>query len=84
MPFSPEMLSWRATPDVNLDNLSGHHSHLYTRVLSSTGIELAEEKIPKLDEIPAENGFREHVLKCMDIYNNLRFEAKKNGCMVID
>jgi len=83
LPFSTEMLSWRATPNVNLDNLGGHHSHLYTRVLESTGIEPAEERIPKLEEIPEDNGFRDHVIKCMEIYNNLRLEAKKNGCVVI-
>jgi hypothetical protein len=84
LPFSPQMLSWRATPDVNLDNLGGHHSHLYTRVLESTGIEPVEEKIPELEQIPEENGFREHVVNCIRIYNNLRLEAEKNGCMLID
>ena len=83
MPFSLEMLSWRATPHVNLDNLDGHHSHLYSRVLSSTGIEPAEEKIPALDEISEENGFREHVAKCLAIYSNLRLEAEKNACVVV-
>ncbi len=75
--FSPEMLSWKATPEVNLDNLGGQHSHLYQRVLASTGIEPAEEKIPEIEEIPEENGFREHVIKCMEIYKNLRMEAEK-------
>jgi len=84
LPFSSDMLSWRATPDVNLDNLEGHHSHLYTRVLESTGIEPAEERTPELEEIPEENGFREHVVKCMAIYKNLRLEAEKYGCVVID
>ncbi len=84
LPFSPDMLSWRATPNVNLDNLGGHHSHLYKRVLASTGIEPAEERIPELEEIPKDNGFREHVIKCMGIYNNLKLEAEQNGCMVID
>jgi hypothetical protein len=82
LPFSPEMLSWRATPKVNLDNLGGQHSHLYTRVLNSKGIEPTEEKIPELEDILEENGFTEHVIKCLDIYNVLRLEAKKNGCAV--
>ena len=55
LPFSPEMLSWRATPNVNLDNLGGQHSHLYERVLLSTGIEPATEEIPNIEDMPAEN-----------------------------
>ena len=77
LPFSLEMLTWRSTPNVNLDNLGGHHSHLYTRVLESKGIEPAEKKITGLEEILEENGFGEHVVECMDIYYNLRLEAKK-------
>ena len=84
LPFSPEMLSWRASPQVNLDNLGGHHSHLYRRVLESTGIEPPLERIPELEEIPEENGFRDHVRRCMEIYNHLRVEAEQNGCKVID
>lgn len=76
LPFSSDMLSWRAASDVKLDNLGGHHSHLYRRVLASTGIEPADERIPEIEEIPEENGFREHVIKCMDIYENLRKEAE--------
>lgn len=80
LPFSPEMLLWRTSPEVDLDNLGGHHSHLYKRVLESTGIEPATEQIPQMDEIPERNGFREHVKRCMTIYNKLRIEADKNAC----
>ena len=81
LPFSPEMLSWRSTPNVNLDNLGGHHSHLYRRVLESTGIEPATERIPALSEIPERDGFREHLNKCMTIYKALRVDAEKNACL---
>ncbi len=81
LPFSTEMLSWRATPKIKLDNLGGHHSHLYSRVLESTGIEPAIEKIPELEEIPESNGFQEHIKKCMKIYKSLRIEAEKNACL---
>ncbi|MFC1996576.1 hypothetical protein ACFLXI_03075 [Chloroflexota bacterium] len=81
LPFSSEMLSWRSSPNVNLDNLGGHHKHLYARVLESTGIEPATERIPQLEEISETNGFRNHVKKCMKIYNTLRLEADKNACL---
>lgn len=78
--FSPEMLIWQSTPKVNLDNLGGIHSHLYRRVLESTGIEPATEPIPEFKDIPERNGFREHVRKCMSIYKELKLEADKNAC----
>ena len=81
LPFSPEMLTWQATPKVNLDNLGGHHSHLYRRVLESTGIEPAVERIPELEEFSERNGFRAHVRKCMAIYKTLRLDADKNACL---
>jgi hypothetical protein len=81
LPFSPEMLSWRSTPEVNLDNLGGHHSHLYKRVLKSTGIEPPTERNPSLSEIPERDGFREHLNKCMAIYKSLRIDAQKNACL---
>jgi hypothetical protein len=64
--------------------LGGHHSHLYQRVLDSTGIEPPLERIPKLDEIQEENGFRDHARRCMEIYNHLRIEAEQNGFKVIN
>jgi hypothetical protein len=81
LPFSPEMLSWQSTPNVNLDNLEGHHSHLYRRVLESTGIEPAIERIPHHSEIPERDGFRAHLNKCMEIYKALRVDAQKNACL---
>ena len=69
--FSAEMLSWHAHPEVELDNLAGEHSHLYRRVLSSTGIQPALEEIPPIDSFPTEHGIRAHVLECLDIYRPL-------------
>ena len=66
--FAPEMLSWKARLDVELDNLDGAHSHLYRRVLGSTGIQHAQEEMPALDVFPTEHGVRDHVAKCLELY----------------
>ena len=69
--FSPDMLSWKAHLDVDLDNLEGAHSHLYRRVLSSTGIQPAKEEMPTLDSFPTQHGVRDHVGKCLEMYRQL-------------
>ena len=75
--FTPAMLSWRAHHDVDLDNLEGAHSHLYRRVLTSTGIEPATEAIPPLDVFPTEHGVRDHVAECLEIYHRLCRDARR-------
>lgn len=71
LPFSEDMTAWRSLPDVDLDNLGGRHSHLYRRVLESTGLQPALEPVPGVDSFPAENGLRAHVERCLEIYERL-------------
>ena len=66
------MLSWQSRPDVDIDNLNGDHHHLYQEVLSSTGMLPDKETIPAVDSFPRENGFRDHVVNCLQIYERLR------------
>lgn len=71
LPFLPGMLSWQPRNDVELDNLAGAHSHLYRRVLMSSGIQPATEAIPALETFPSEHGFRDHVVACLEKYHDL-------------
>lgn len=68
--FSPRMLAWRACAHVDIDNLEGDHSHLYSSVLGSTGLS-PEIEPPPLDWFPCEHGLRDHVSECMEIYREL-------------
>ncbi|MFA6519129.1 MAG: hypothetical protein WCV93_05820 [Candidatus Shapirobacteria bacterium] len=69
--FDPSYLVWPSANDVNLDNLEGDHSHLYTRVLQSTCLESPTERVPDVTEFPEDRGFRDHVAHCVEIYNSL-------------
>jgi hypothetical protein len=71
LPFDEGILSWQASPDVEIDNLDGQHSHLYRQVLSSTGILADNEPVPPMSSFPTEGGFRDHVRKCLQIYDRL-------------
>ncbi len=71
LPFTAETLSWRSDEQVNLDNLDGEHTHLYDRVLQSTGMEPDREPIPPLESFPETNGYRAHVVQCLQIYEEL-------------
>lgn len=71
LPFSKEMLTWQALPDVELDNLGGRHRHLYRRVLESDGLQPALEPVPGVDFFPDEGGLRAHVERCLLIYKRL-------------
>ena len=75
--FTPAMLSWPAHPDVEIDNLDGAHTHLYRRVLMSTGVEPATEAIPPLDVFPMEHGVRDHVAESLEIYHHLCRDARR-------
>jgi hypothetical protein len=70
--FDASMLTWDAHDGLDLDNLGGRHSHLYERVLGSTGLQPATEPIPHLDSFPTEGGWRAHVAACLEIYEELR------------
>jgi hypothetical protein len=72
LPWSAESLQWQACADVDLDNLEGAHRHLYGEVLASTGLKPDESPIPPLDSFPEEDGVREHVARCLEIYERLR------------
>lgn len=69
--FSPAMLEWQPCPDLELDNLGGRHRHLYGAVLQSTAIKPEEAVIPPLESFPEEQGWRDHVLRCLEIYDEL-------------
>lgn len=72
LPYNQSMLTWGSAENINLDNLGGAHSHLYKRVLKSTGIEAPTEHIPKIDEFPEISGLQQHVLEAMEIYKILK------------
>jgi hypothetical protein len=72
LPWSPECLVWEACEDVELDNLEGAHRHLYGEVLASTGLKPDPAEMPALDAFPEEDGVREHVARCLEIYRELR------------
>lgn len=70
LPFSMELLRWRSCAEVNLDNLAGHHSHLYEKVLGSTGLQPDRLPVPPIDSFPAQ--WQAHIEACLDIYRSLR------------
>ena len=69
--FSDTMLSWQGHDDLEIDNLGGDHSHLYRRVLSSTGLNPEVDELPEVHDFPADGGFRDHLPVCLDIYREL-------------
>jgi hypothetical protein len=70
--FTPKMLSWRAVPDVELDNLGGPHQHLYHRILNSRGLVPDKNPAPRLEYFSSGDGFRKHVQECLIIYQQIR------------
>ncbi len=75
--FAPDMISWPAYQDVELDNLDGAHSHLYRRVLTSTGIQPATEQLPPIDSFPQAHGLRQHVAEALEIYQQLTQDMRR-------
>ncbi len=71
LPFSSDMLEWRACPEIELDNLGGRHRHLYGAVLASTGIRTETSATPPLEDFPLEDGWRDHVERCLAIYGEM-------------
>jgi hypothetical protein len=69
--WDPAMLTWPPHFDLDLDNLGGRHSHLYRRVLESTGLQPADEPIPPLDYFPTTDGWRDFVERCLVTYREL-------------
>ena len=72
LPYSSEYLQWQTCEEVELDNLGGKHRHLYGEVLASTGLKPDGGPTPALDSFPMEDGVREHVARCLEIYERLR------------
>ncbi len=72
LPFRDDMLSWNSRPDVDIDNLEGDHHHLYQEVLSSTGMLPDKDAIPALNSFPTEQGYRDHVQHCLQIYQRMQ------------
>ena len=71
LPYSSECLKWQACAEVELDNLAGAHRHLYGEVLASTGLRPDSFEMPPLDSFPEEDGVRDHVARCLEIYERL-------------
>lgn len=69
--FSDEMITWQACRDLEIDNLEGDHSHLYWEVLGSSGLEHELDEVPSIDSFPTEGGFRDHVARALEIYDEL-------------
>ncbi len=78
LPFGSETVTWRpSNGQVNLDNLDGEHTHLYDHVLQSKRMEPDTEPIPPVDSFPTTNGFRAHVVECLQIYEELKRSPAK-------
>ncbi len=71
LPFSSALLDWRSLPDFDIDNLDGRHSHLYTRVLQSTGIQPDTAPRRTLEDFPEEGDFRKNVALHAKVYKRL-------------
>ena len=69
--FVPEMIAWQSRGDLEIDNLGGDHTHLYTRVLSSSGLTPEIDGLPAMERFPIEGGFRQHVEEALEIYEEL-------------
>ncbi len=77
LPFSPALLEWRSLPDFDVDNLDGRHSHLYTRVLQSTGIQPDNAPPRTLDDFPEAGDFRKNVGIHAEVYKQLLAEPER-------
>lgn len=69
--FDERLISWQACEDVEIDNLGGDHSHLYRSVLASTGLRPETAEPPPVEDFPTEGGLREHLVRCLEIYEEL-------------
>lgn len=75
--FSPDMIEWEPYPEIDLDNLEGEHTHLYRRVLASSGLQRATEPVPALDAFPEAHGVRAHVAACLEVYDRLQYDSNR-------
>jgi hypothetical protein len=72
--WTPSLLSWGASEATGLSSVSGPDDPFYRQVLESRGLEPDTERAPELDEVPAQDGFRDHVAACVEQYEALRAE----------
>jgi len=77
LPFSEEVLSWRPVEDMTLGSLDGAQDHWYQRVLNSNGIQPADEEVPDITCFPEAEGVREHVRRCLNVYESLCADAQR-------
>ncbi len=77
--FSADLISWESRSDLEIDNLGGDHDHLYRAVLASTGLSPEEAEIPGIERFPVEGGFREHLSRCLEIYEELSRSPSRIG-----
>jgi Sulfotransferase domain len=70
--WEPSLLSWRASEQTGLSSVSGSEDPFYRQVLESRGLEPDTERMPELEEFPAQDGFRDHVAACVEQYEALR------------
>ncbi len=75
--YADAVLRWPPRPDLDLDNLGGRHRHLYRAVLESTGIEPEPADPPPRASFPAAGGWRDHVNRCLEIYEGLRADPRR-------
>jgi hypothetical protein len=72
--WSPSLVRWSASGATGLSSVSGADDPFYQQVLESRGLEPDTERMPELDEFPADDGFRDHVEACVAQYEALRAE----------
>jgi hypothetical protein len=70
--YDPSLLTWGASDATGLSSVSGAEDPFYQQVLQSRGLEPDTERMPELDEFPADGGFRDHVAACVEQYERLR------------
>lgn len=70
--FSEDFLFWKPHPNIDIDNLYGKHTHLYTKVLQSDRLIPDQDPIPSIESFPEDNGLRQHITECLGIYTQLK------------
>jgi hypothetical protein len=80
LPFDERFLSWRPAPELRLSNhrRSGT-DHFFTRVLSTSGIEVPNEPVPQIEDFTEDGGLREHVRWTLEVYERLRADDRFVG-----
>jgi hypothetical protein len=75
--FSEDLLCWRPVAELSLGNLAGTQDHWYQRVLGSDSIQPENEVAPDISCFPEAEGMRNHVRKCLHIYETLCADARR-------